>query len=330
MVISCSEKIKLKPGVSFYYWKSTFELSDLERQYLIDTETTKIYIKYFDIDLELSGNGYEIVAPVNFIDSIPKNISVIPTVFITNRTLSDISEYNVKDLSDLIRTEISNISSTNGISFNEIQIDCDWTGSTRKKYFYLLEKMRYDLDLKNIAVSVTLRLHQYRYPDITGVPPVERCVLMFYNIGEINEPETDNSIYDRDVALKYVNKNSEYPLDVIIALPIISWGVIFRYDEIVGLINDVTHQDMSDENFYIRNDAERVTVLKNHYFKGRYLYKGDVIRIEDVKKEKIIDLVKYISECKNINHSEIVLFSLTKKNILRYSDESISEIISLF
>ena len=65
----------------------------------------------------------------------------------------------------------------------EIQLDCDWNSSTQKKYFNLIEEMKLYPTWENIVWSATIRLHQLKYPKQTGVPPVNKGVLMFYNMG---------------------------------------------------------------------------------------------------------------------------------------------------
>lgn len=39
-------------AVSFYYWRTVFELSDIERQTLQENEVSKMYVRYFDVDMD--------------------------------------------------------------------------------------------------------------------------------------------------------------------------------------------------------------------------------------------------------------------------------------
>ena len=73
-------------------------------------------------------------------------------------------------------------------------------------------------------LSATIRLHQVKYREETGVPPVDYGVLMYYNMGHISAMGA-NSIYDRSTALRYLGKLREYPLPLDIALPMFAWGV---------------------------------------------------------------------------------------------------------
>ena len=94
--------------------------------------------------------------------------------------------------------------STNHLKFKELQIDCDWTESTRDKYFHLLSTLRNELERNKQIISATIRLHQVKYAAITGIPPVHRGMLMYYNMGKINATD-NNSVYDKKIAEKYIS-----------------------------------------------------------------------------------------------------------------------------
>ena len=102
---------------SYYFWENNYNLEQ-------DTND-KLYIKVLDIKYS---NKLEIIE-TNFIKSAPKDF--IPVVFITNKTLQNL-DYKV--ISDQI------INLVKKFNFNEIQIDCDWSDSTKNNYFLLLKE----------------------------------------------------------------------------------------------------------------------------------------------------------------------------------------------
>ena len=51
LVLSCTKKTEPIP-LSFYYWKTNFQLTETEKQYLNDLDVAKLYIRYFDISLK--------------------------------------------------------------------------------------------------------------------------------------------------------------------------------------------------------------------------------------------------------------------------------------
>ena len=48
ILISCGGE-KLKPFVSFYYWKSTYQLDSTELKVLQENKLQQLYVRYFDI-----------------------------------------------------------------------------------------------------------------------------------------------------------------------------------------------------------------------------------------------------------------------------------------
>ena len=54
MCVACNHVHKA-PAVSFYYWRTVYELSEIEHQTLQENEVNKMYIRYFDVDLDSRG-----------------------------------------------------------------------------------------------------------------------------------------------------------------------------------------------------------------------------------------------------------------------------------
>ena len=80
-LFSCQNKDK--PRLSFYYWKTNFQLSEKENQTLSANKVTKIYIRYFDVDLRPDTGFPYPVSPIHFEQKI-NSFQVIPVVYIKN------------------------------------------------------------------------------------------------------------------------------------------------------------------------------------------------------------------------------------------------------
>src|SRR6185295_19004173 len=132
-----------------------------------------------------------------------------------------------------------------GPDFFEIQIECDWNASTRESYFLLLRTIRAQLHAGKI-LSGTIRLHQIKYRAQTGVPPLDRGVLMFYGMGDPASPGEKNSILDLDTARKYTAYLKNYPLFLDAALPVYQWGILFHEDHFRGIIRSLGESDLTD------------------------------------------------------------------------------------
>ncbi|HEX2684786.1 MAG TPA: hypothetical protein VHL77_12665, partial [Ferruginibacter sp.] len=184
--------------MSFYYWKTNFNLNDKEKQALAYNNVKTLYVHYCDVGFSEEKKEAYPISTLGSVSSI-HDYDIVPVIFIENLCFERLDAKGVKDLAKSIFTEVNFINSLSEITTGEIQFDCDWTERSKDKYFLFLKEYK---DLSKQTVSCTIRLHQVKYPERTGVPPVDRGTLMYYNMGAINAgPE--NSIYEKSVASKY-------------------------------------------------------------------------------------------------------------------------------
>lgn len=270
--------------ISFYSWENSFNQKEI---------TEKLYIKVLDIAYSTK---LEIIK--SNLQEKPKDF--IPVVYITNETMQNV------DFS-LISNAI--IQGLKNYEFKELQIDCDWSNSTQSNYFKLLEDLKTKL---NKTLSATIRLHQIKYYTKTGVPNVDYGVLMYYNMSNITDINTKNSILDNDIAKKYHYNFENYKLKLKLALPLYSQAIQFRENKALSIFEGVEKKDF-DSNF-TEISPNLYKVLNSTYFKGRYVYKDDVFRFEDVKKEDLkIALEDFMNLTKN-RFDEIIFYTLKYKN----------------
>lgn len=270
---------------SYYFWENRYNLEQ-------DTND-KLYIKVLDIKYS---NKLEIIE-TNFIKSAPKDF--IPVVFITNKTLQNL-DYKV--ISDQI------INLVKKFNFNEIQIDCDWSDSTKNNYFLLLKELKNNLN-KNI--SATIRLHQIKYFNKTGVPPVDYGVLMYYNMSSLGDFDTKNYILDNNEAKKYHYNFENYPLKLKLALPLYSQAVQFRDKKAINLFENVEQIDFNEE--FEKLDKNKYKVLKSHYFKGKYIYEGDILRFENVNEKELKIAFDDFFELSKNSFDEVIFYTIKYK-----------------
>jgi hypothetical protein len=280
--ISCNN-VDRRVESSFYYWKQSFDLTNSEQTYLKELEVKKIYIKFFDIKWNKVTKKPFLVAPISFKTSPPQFIKIIPTIYITNSTVSSCSETQIDELADFIINNIKKAALSQNISTNGIQIDCDWSLSTKDKYFHLLKSIRNSMPKEEL--SATIRLHQVKFYKKTGIPPVDRGTLMFYNMDAVTDSLTTNSILDLKIAKQYFYNFDEYTIPLDVALPLFKWGVVQRRGKVVQLINHLDTQLLTDEQRFKKVKKHHYNVLESHYLNGFYIYKNDQIRLESVSKE---------------------------------------------
>lgn len=270
--------------ISFYSWENSFEEQNINE---------KLYIKVLDVNFSTKLE----LLKTNIKDA-PKNF--IPVIYITNETMKNV-DYSL--VSKAILETLKNY------KFDEIQIDCDWSLSTRSNYFNLLEDLKEKL---NKTISATIRLHQIKYYTKTGIPPVDYGVLMYYNMSNIGDFNTKNSILDNEIAKKYHYNFDVYPLKLKLALPLYSQAIQFREEKAISLFEGVEEKDFNNDFKKLENN--RYKVLNSHYFKGRYIYKDDIFRLENSNEQDIKIALKDFLDLSKNRYDEVIFYTLKYKN----------------
>lgn len=325
------------PIPAFYHWKTHFQLTQAEQGYLDAIGTKKLYVKFFDVDWDGITNQPIPLAVVEIDTTKLNDLNIVPTVFITNRTLLQLPMEQVDTLAGLIFRKIKSLETQHPL---EIQFDCDWTAKTKAKYFALLDNLRqaFSADSSFIIhhspfiISATIRLHQLKYFEKTGVPPVDRGMLMCYNMGDLDDWATENSILDTEVAKTYLPKNSgaAYPIPLDIALPLFRWGVLFRDGRMIKLLNDLSTANLEDTSRFKKAATNRYEVLKSTYLKAHYLYAGDQLRLEGVSVEDLLKVATLLGERRNDTPVTVAFYHLDSTAINLFPKEKISEVLQRF
>lgn len=276
--------------ISFYSWENSFDSENIKE---------KLYIKVLDIAYSTK---LEIIKTQ--LKSKPKDF--VPVVYITNETMKNL-DYSL--VSNAILKTLKNL------DFNEVQIDCDWSDSSQSNYFKLLKDLKEKL---NKTISATIRLHQIKYYSKTGIPPVDYGVLMYYNMSNIGDFNTKNSILDNDIAKKYHYNFDTYKLKLKLALPLYSQAIQFRDNKSLSIFEGIEKKDF-DSNFE-EVSANIYKALNSFYFKGRYIYKEDIFRFEDSQEKDIkIALNDFLDLSKN-RFDEVIFYTLKYKNKYNLED----------
>ena len=332
----CSDNSGNNREISFYHWKTIVDFTPKKQEYLKSLQAKKLYIRFFDVkwvDKKKSSFPFATLQLKKNINDT--SIQIVPTVYITNKTLKNTSRNSIPKLANEIIHKIYRLCSSrfyqqlNNQLINEIQFDCDWTLSTKEKYFALIDESRkseYYSKLNNPKISSTIRLHQVKYFEKTGVPPVDKAMLMFYNVGKVADKETENSILDLETVKKYLINFDDYPLDFDVALPLFSWGVVFRDDHIVKLVNNLSAETLMEHSKFKNTDKNRFKVLESNYINQSFLYKDDEVRVEEVNQEKLLSLIKLISEEAKNNNFNVCFYHLDESIIDNYSANNLLNI----
>jgi hypothetical protein len=301
------------PLVSFYYWKTHFSLTKTEQNALETLKVKKLYVKFFDIDWDAERQQAVPLASVSFDSLSLGKQAIVPTIFITNRTFLNTTPTQIEELAQKTSRRIEQLSPT---SYQEIQIDCDWTAQTKVSFFSFL------ILLKKInptqKISCTVRLHQVKEVVQMGIPPCDQGVLMLYNTGELENSQETNSIFNAGLAKNYLVHLPDYPLKLDFALAIFQWGVVQRDGKTIKLIHALSEKTL-DNTHFLRKDATHFEVAQSTYLDGYYLYAGDKIRLEQANPSDLTSIATFIAQNAREQPYSILFYHLDEKNILNYS-----------
>ena len=238
VMTACDKQSSRKPleqGNAVYYWRTDLRLDSTERAFLSQYQIKKFYCRYFDVVMSDAGEPKP-NATISFSDTLPDSIEMIPTVYITE----DCMHSDYEGLAEKIVARIRQMNETHDIAnVHEIQIDCDYTSKSRKRYYAFLEEVSRLWKTGNSGLSgnsarptlsTTIRLHQLSMQ----APPVDYGALMVYNTGDPRKSEERNPILDYRDVYPYLNHLDSYPLPLATAYPVFRWlrmvyGVRYEY-----------------------------------------------------------------------------------------------------
>jgi len=182
----------------------------------------------------------------------------------------------------------------------------------------------------DIRLSATIRLHQIKYVEKTGVPPVERGMLMYYNMGKVQEETTENSILDNQIGQQYIAKLKDYPLPLDLALPLFQWGVLFRANKMIKLLNQLDAIELADPNRFRKVDENHWEIIKSTYLDGVYLYKNDEIRLEKSTVDELNIAADLLEQQLKREDRSIVFYHLDSAVLMNFEVEALDSILLKF
>jgi hypothetical protein len=314
-VNGCKEKASTH--TAFYTWKTTFRPTAREEQLFRDA-SNHLYLRFFDV----VWNPQIQQALPNGIVSIKSPLSgliITPVIYITNQSLERSKLAEMDSLAFHANQLLFRKATENHIQYKAIQIDCDWTVGTKAKYFIFLRAFK---RYSRKRLEATIRLHQVKYPERTGVPPVDRGVLMFYNMGKISaDLGARNSIYNQQDAAAYIGSLPNYHLPLDLALPVFSWTIQIRAGKVVQLYAKITLSDLSDTHHFAPVPESRNSPcpayqsLHSFYLRGVYVKTGDFFKFEGMNVASLTAAASQVAE---------KLATLDNRNIIYYESSSIS------
>lgn len=311
---ACRQPEHTTPAISFYYWKTTFRLSNAERATLQKHHVSTLYVRYCDIAVR---QGQPVpVSPIVFQEAPPDSVAIVPVVYIKNEVMLH-PNLDVAALAQKLLRYIDQINTGDSIQTHELQIDCDWTLTSRDTYFRFLDQLKQQSTKR---LSATIRLHQVKYYATTGLPPVDRGVLMYYNMGRIGAGPA-RSVYDRPTAEAYLNTISAYPRPLDVALPIFSWGIHLRDNKVIGLLQKTDKATFATDPHFEQKTPPFFEVKENVLKLGKYFKQGDRVKVEAITADDLHEMADDLAGELAHPPTEIIFYDLDTFNLNHYNHE---------
>ena len=295
LTLSCSKPKPMPTTVrSVYYWSTTLNMDSVKTAFMRNYDISRMYIRYFDVVADQSGMAVP-NATLKFATDVPQGIDIVPTVFVMPECLRQ----DRSRLASLIVKRVVQMNETNDVyNVKEIQIDCDWTQSTRQLYAEFMQAMMRECHSRHLKLSSTIRLHQLAQTP----PPADRGVLMMYNTGDATDIRCHKPILDMHDAAPYLPRLKDYKLTLSTAYPIFTWRILFRGGRFVG---------------FIHNDGEYP------------ILPSDSIALRQPSADDIIEAVNVIGSRRPNANKEIILFDLNNHNINRLKHKDYEKILNM-
>lgn len=285
---------------SMYYWKTTFDVDSAECAFLNRHNIERIYVRMFDVAIERDfiNYGFSNIVPIattKFETSVPQGKEIVPVTYITIDALRAMSG-NEREYASLIVERMQAMCKYNKCGkISEMQLDCDWTSSTKNSYNLLCQAVKDSLNSREMSLSITIRLHQLRETP----PPADKGVLMLYNTGALKNYDTKNSILDINDVKPYLTK-MKYPLPLDYAYPAYGWGIKFKNKKFISIVSEQDSAQSGDES----------------------------IRKERVSVDEILAVKQLVEENLGKPSNGNILYHLDDKQLKNYNDNEISQIFA--
>ena len=192
----------------------------------------------------------------------------------------------------------------------------------------LKQKMLKKSFFKNVSTSATLRLYAYKFPNKMGVLPVDRAMLMCYNLIPPFEAGDRNSILNISELNKYLIGSDSYPLPLDIALPIYSSVQVYQNNNFAGIIYN------EDSTFFKEtkklNNTWHLSKMDT-VINGIFIRKGDKLKVEKMNFKLINKAIKSILEHVEIDENPTIsLFHLEDYELTNFTNEELDSCFNHF
>lgn len=293
LLLSCSRGGERQAVRSVYYWSTTMDMDSTKTAFLKRHGISRMYVRFFDVVRSADGGSVP-NATIRFASPMPAGVDVVPVVFV----MPECMKGDRAALAHKIVERVRQMCATNDVEgVKEMQVDCDWTVTTRRLYYDFMRIMLDECHRHGLRLSSTIRLHQLAQ----APPPADRGVLMVYNTGDVTDIKCRKPILDMHDAAPYLGFLHDYKLPLSAAYPVFSWRVLWRNGKFVGIV----------------------------HYDGEYpMLSSDSMAVHAPTADEIVEAVSVIGRRRAGANEEIVLFDLSNRNIKRLKSDDYEKIFN--
>ncbi|MEZ4363573.1 MAG: hypothetical protein R3B48_25580 [Kofleriaceae bacterium] len=310
---------------AFYFWRTELRLSEAELATLRELRVARLYLRVFDVVWE--SDGVKVVGPLTAPAGQPRppGVELVPVVFLREEILRRTPPRELNSLAGWLWQQVELRARELALTPGELQLDCDWTDRSRDAYFALLERLR---ALAKVPITATIRLHQVKYRERTGVPPVARGMLMYYNMGRFSADPEARAIFDSASAARYLSRVSTYPLPLDVALPIWSWTLHLRGERVLDVLQSVGPEDLAQASMLEVVDEGRYRVRESGFLRGALLRQGDELKVEVTDARAAAEAAAQLTPhlAPTATARTVALFDLSERNLRRHDPKSLDKL----
>ncbi len=325
LLVSCGRD-RVPAQASFYYWRTTLALSPIERRAMEHMAVKSLRVRLFDVVWDLDKIRPE--SPLRVVPDTNGYPPILPVVFLRQNIFAKTSD--ISALANHIIQERDGICQDGKLLCKGLELDCDWSQSSREGFFELAKILRDSLHSRGELLHSTIRLHQFHSPLFAGVPPVDRATLMAYNMGPTDTTDTHQSILDLKELEKWLGSQKPYPVPLDVALPLYSWAIQIRSGRPVDLLQDVSAEEL-DTLVWLKKTSSRIWTAKEGFFlHGHWVRAGDHLKAESVGAEDLEKAARLIrSHLPPLADREVVYFDLSERTLARYDRLALEHLLSI-
>lgn len=145
---------------------------------------------------------------------------------------------------------------------------------------------------------------------------------MCYNAGNIRDPKTKNSIFDKDEIMDYLEDADAYPVPLDYALPVFQWALLYQGGELKAILSVKALQEHCGSAL-VNVEKNKFDISKDCVYgytaESILLRPGDEIRLESPDMKDIEAVANWLGEHKNNPEAILTLYHLNTYDYNQHS-----------